>query len=399
MNPLLKSLEKIKQSHPMAYYMGHLLTSWPINFISTLRHPMMIPELKRCAINQLEMFVPFSKRLGLEEYFMKLPKNGLRYEGHSHTSNFSPDAKCELSDVVNNLFEKDIDIWALTDHNNSFAFGQLVSGEYKLKEDKFGEKYEINPDSDGRSLIIKRKEDQKELVMLRSIEYWTDMGEIGIYGYNTKLPNEGLHLYGIRGKNIPLKEAIDIGIDGGGYIVINHPYDNDGIGWVDEGSALDETVNSLSKNDKIKKFKLKKGILKKPFRAIKSWKQKNRKRNTYTREFLKEAIGAVEEIGSQRRFIAIEKNVAQVAPKLFCPVKAAGLAKKLDLPFVATGDAHTLKMYARSGVVFDEDTYDLMFDLVGENHADAVKALISNKKFKNYSNYPTYGQIIDWQFL
>ncbi len=398
MNAVSSNLEKIKQSHPMAYSVGHFFTSWPINFILALRHPMMIPELKHCAINQLEMFVPFSKRLGLEEYFMKLPKEGMKYEGHSHTSNFSPDAKCELSDVVNNLFEKNIDVWALTDHNNSFAFGQIASGEYNLNKNNFGQKYEINPNSDGRSLVIKRESDEKELIMLRAIEYWTDMGEIGIYGYNTKLPYEEISVYGNKEKRIPLKEAIDIGIDGGGYIVINHPYDNDGIGWTDNGSALDETIESLS-NGKTKKLKINRKILKKPFRAVKSWKKKNSEINKYTRKFLEEAIDAAEEIGSQKRFIAIEKNLAQLAPKLYCPVKAAGLAKKLDLPFVATGDSHTLAMYGRSGVVFNEKNYDLTLALCEENHANTIKLLISKGEFKNYSNYPTYAQIIDWQFL
>ena len=68
----------------------------------------------------------------------------------------------------------------------------------------------------------------------------------------------------------------------------------------------------------------------------------------------------------------------------------------MDLPFVATGDAHTLRMYGRSGVVFDEEDYDAMFDIMEGNHADTIKALISSKKFKNYFNYPTYGQIIEW---
>ncbi len=389
MSSLFRSLENIKESHSMLYYSIHFLTSWPINFMLALRHPSMFKELKRFGLNQLEMF-------GFKRELMKLPKQGILFELHSHTSNFSPDAKGDLDSVINLLFRKGIDIWALTDHNNSFGFDQIASGEYDLNKNRFGKKYELELNSDGRSLIITRKLDEKQLVLLRSIEYWTDMGEIGIYGYNTNLPNEGIHPYGIRGKDISLREAVDLGIEGGGFIVLNHPYDNDGIGWTKGDAGIGQAVETVNKNDKHKKFKINKSILKKPFKAVTSWKRKLINRNNYTKKFLREAITAAEEIGSQKRFIAIEKNVAQVFPKLYCPVKAGILAKKMDLPFVATGDAHTLKMYARSGVVFDEEDYDAMFDITGGNHADTVKALISSKKFKNYFNYPTYGQIIDW---
>ena len=44
--------------------------------------------------------------------------NSLRFEQHSH-SHFSDGA--ELKDIVDILFEKNIDIWSLTDHDNTKA--------------------------------------------------------------------------------------------------------------------------------------------------------------------------------------------------------------------------------------------------------------------------------------
>jgi hypothetical protein len=385
MNAFFSKLEEIRESHPLLYYTGHFLTSWPFNFAMSLKHPKMFSELKQCAINQM--------------YFMNLPKEGLKYEAHSHTSNFSPDAKCELSDVVNKLFQEDISVWALTDHNNSYGFDKIVSGEYNLDENRFGQKYRIDVNSDGRSMIIERNSDEKKIVFLRSIEYWTDMGEIGIYGYSGHLPNEGMYPYGLKGKNIPLKEAIDMALEGGGYIVINHPYDNDGIGWSNGEETIDNAVEIVKQNGNGKKLKINREILKKPFQAVSSLRKKSLNRDKYTRKFLEEAIEAVEKAGSQKRFIVIEKNVAQLVPKLFCPVKAEGLAKKLNIPFIATGDAHTLRMYGRSGVVFEEEDYEAMFEITGENHADTVKSLISTRQFKNYSNYPTYAQVLEWLFF
>ena len=154
---------------------------------------------------------------------------------------------------------------------------------------------------------------------------------------------------------------------------------------------MDEAMNAVNSNGKNKKFKINRA-----FKAITSLKRKHIHQREYTNKFVKEAIEALEEMNLERRFFAIEKNGAEIPPQLYCPVRAEGLAKKLDLPFIATGDAHTLKMYDRSGVVFDERDYGVMYELLGQNHADTVKALISTKKFENYTNYVTYGQIIEW---
>ena len=150
MNSLLKSLEEIKESYSMLYYFIHFFTSWPINFILALRHPSMFKELKRFGLNQLEMF-------GFKRELMKLPKQGIMFECHSHTSNFSPDAQCDLDSVVNLLFRKGIDIWALTDHNNSFGFDKIASGGYDLNKNRFRQKYNLEVNPDVRSLIITRK--------------------------------------------------------------------------------------------------------------------------------------------------------------------------------------------------------------------------------------------------
>lgn len=138
--------------------------------------------------------------LGKEE----MPEEGLRFEHHCH-SHFSDGA--ELVDIVDYLFEEDIMLWSLTDHDNSDAFDALVSGKYRLRDE-----YELELGNDPRHLVIHRGD--QHLVMLRSIELWTKQGEIGVHGYEGTFPDEPLEL----------TEAIHRATDMGGYVVINHPY-------------------------------------------------------------------------------------------------------------------------------------------------------------------------------
>ncbi|MDO8741287.1 MAG: hypothetical protein Q7J54_06985 [Candidatus Woesearchaeota archaeon] len=156
----------------------------------------------------------FGKFLGRQFFgITQKPKDGLRFENHSHSHLSDGD---DLDDIVKLLFKEKIPIWSLTDHGNSEAFDQLKEGRYKLNIEN---KYELDVNSDGRSLVIHSQ--GRQLVLLRSIEYWTDKGELGIHGYKGKLPNK---------KSTP-DEAIDRALDMGGYAVINHPYFWEGLGF------------------------------------------------------------------------------------------------------------------------------------------------------------------------
>lgn len=164
------------------------------------------------------------------------PGKGLVFENHCH-SHFSEreTIKTELADVVNLLFDKGIGICSLTDHDNSEAFDSLNDGRYNLDEKSTsGQKYELELNPDGRSMVIHKG--SKKVILLRSIEYLTDKGELGIHGYSGKLPRE----------NIPVSEAIERALDMGAWIVINHPYFWTGIGFNDRGQ-----VESVAKKPNI----------------------------------------------------------------------------------------------------------------------------------------------------
>lgn len=168
--------------------------------------------------------------LGKEE----LPRDGLRFEHHCH-SHFSDGV--ELADIVDFLFEEDIMLWSLTDHDNSSAFDALVSGEYRL-----GAEYELDFGNDSRHLVIHRGD--RHLAMLRSVELWTKQGHLGIHGYEGTFPDEPLEL----------TEAIHRAIDMGGYVVLNHPHlvnlslgfhDSELIGQAAEAGAIAIEKNGL----------------------------------------------------------------------------------------------------------------------------------------------------------
>jgi len=138
------------------------------------------------------------------------PKQGFRFEQHSH-SHFSDGAN--LADIVDLLLDKRIALWSLTDHQNSKAFDSIANGKYDLnKENKTGKKFEVEVQSDKRALII--YSGNAQIVLLRSVEYCTDKGEINIHGYSGQIPK----------KIIRFEDAIKLGIDAGGWIAINHPY-------------------------------------------------------------------------------------------------------------------------------------------------------------------------------
>lgn len=145
------------------------------------------------------------------------PKAGLRFEQHCH-SHFSDGA--ELADIVNLLLDNNTKLWSLTDHNNCNAFDALSTGKYDLnKETNTKRKFEVQTNPDKRSLVINCGD--KQLVLLRSVEYYADKGEINIHGYAGQVPKKG----------IAFEDAIKIGVDNGAWVSINHPYFWQGIGY------------------------------------------------------------------------------------------------------------------------------------------------------------------------
>jgi len=130
---------------------------------------------------------------------------------------------------------------------------------------------------------------------------------------------------------IPLKEAIERAIDMGGYAVINHPhYVNLSIGSHD---AIEEAVDA----------------------------------------------GA----------LAFEKNGVEIPPLIYSAVRAGLDAEHYDLPLVAGGDAHTVEMYGKSGIAFNEDAYLMMLIAHNGRQSDTIRELISADSFENYLNYLT----------
>ena len=164
--------------------------------------------------------------------------------------------------------------------------------------------------------------ENQQLILLRSMEYWTDKGEIGIHGYAGKLQK----------KRIPLTEAIEKAIDMGGYVVINHPYFWEGIGF-------------------------------------------------HGRKYIEKAI--------KKGAVAIEKNGTEIPPQIHSAIRAELDAKHFEVPLVASGDAHHLNQYGLSGLTFSKDDYETALAQNRKNHADVIKQLVSSGAFETYFNYLT----------
>ncbi len=166
-----------------------------------------------------------------------VPKGGACFEQHSH-SHFSDGA--ELAFIVDKLFDLGIQYWSLTDHGNSKGFDSLRDGSYRLQEHSAARrKYEIEPGEDRRYLVIHA--DGKKLTMLRSVEYRTSQGEIGLHGIEEDMPKE----------KVSVREAIATAFSLGGYAVIHHAFFWEGIGYhgmkaIEE--AADATVRAIELN-------------------------------------------------------------------------------------------------------------------------------------------------------
>lgn len=186
-------------------------------------HPHLAYVLRNFAEELLLHPVDMTREMGKFVYdwliydeLADLPKaNEIWMEWHCH-SHFSDGA--DLSDVVDKLFDKNIQLWSLTDHGNSNGFDKLVSGEYQLTSQR-DRAYNVAP-FDGRSLII--CSGRQQLVLLRSVELWTKQGEINVHGYEGHFP---------KGTRIDCVDAIKRANDMGGFATINHGYFWEGIGF------------------------------------------------------------------------------------------------------------------------------------------------------------------------
>lgn len=247
--------------------------------------------------------------------YREKPKWEIAFENHCHSS-FSDGL--ELVDLVNTLFERKIRICSITDHGNSFAFDSLKSGRYNLNK-KYKERcYELDINRDGRSMII--NSGGERVIILRSIEYMTNKGEIGVHGYQGNFPREKL----------PLSESIKRATDMGGFVVINHPYFWEGIGFHGERTIEEAVMNGAS---------------------------------------------------------AIEKNGTEIPPQIYSPVRVMLASEKFQRPIITSGDAHKKYMYGLSGISFKkEEYYKTLAEKLG-NDADAVKKLVAAGRFQTYLNY------------
>lgn len=266
-----------------------------------------------------------SKEIAHWLFGVQEPKEVLRFEQHCH-SHFSDGAN--LADIINLLFDKGITLWSLTDHHNSNAFDSIANGTYNLnKESKKERNFEVEIQPDKRALTIYSGD--KSLVLLRSVEYYTNKGEINIHGYSGKIlkPNQ------------PLEDAIKFGINCGGWVAINHVGFYQGIGF-----------NGLKAVEK----------------AVKA--------------------GA----------IAIEKNGTEILIQIFSSIQAEMYAKKFGLALLASGDAHKLHMYGMSGLTFDDKNYLAVLKQCNASHADTIKTLVEQHKFKTYLNYISLNQFKDF---
>ncbi len=131
-------------------------------------------------------------------------------------------------------------------------------------------------------------------------------------------------------EQIPMAEAINRAKDNGGYVIVNHPFFWRGIGFKSRKN-IEEAV----------------------------------------------ALGVC----------AIEKNGFAAPPFIYGPVLSEIVAEELNVPLVASGDAHLMCMYGLSGVVFQDQTYLQALAQNSHNHADAIKDLIKTGEFSNYFSY------------
>ena len=119
------------------------------------------------------------------------------FETHVHFND-----KNNLSNLVENLFNKEIGIIALTNHDSNEIFSCLrnnLTGDYNFIK------------SDDNYFVIRKE--NKNLLFLRAQEKTTNIGDLGLIGY-TGNPPKKLRDY---------KKIIDWTHEHGGVVVANHP--------------------------------------------------------------------------------------------------------------------------------------------------------------------------------
>ncbi|GEM_PF-4548757 len=182
-----------------------------------INHPNFKPAISGFIKESAKHPYLMSKEISHWLFGMQEPKAGVRFEQHCH-SHFSDGAN--LADIIELLFDKCITVWSLTDHHNSNAFNKIANGTYNLNSNsKTNRKFDVEIQHDKRALTI--YSGNKSLVLLRSVEYYTNKGEINIHGYSGKI---------LKPKQ-PLEDAIKFGIDNGGWVAINHVGFYQGIGF------------------------------------------------------------------------------------------------------------------------------------------------------------------------
>jgi hypothetical protein len=237
-----------------------------------------------------------------------------RMEIHSHT-HFSGLGCAKAEEVIPFLMET-AHIWSPTDYDTTALFKCLAKGRLCL-----GGKYDVEVQADWRSLRI--SDGKNYMIILRSMEARTNRGHIGIHGFSGTPP-----------RNLDYEDTLKFAFDNGGFVVLNHPYSWNGVGWAGNRS-IDAAVRIA--------------------------------RDRYG-------------------LLALEKNATEIMPQIYGPVLAEIMAGKLGLPLLASGDAHTLGMYGKTGVAFPLGTSCIatMADPVEE-----IKDMIRNREFTNYFNYST----------
>ncbi|MDD5340582.1 MAG: hypothetical protein PHV13_05035 [Candidatus ainarchaeum sp.] len=243
-----------------------------------------------------------------------IPAIAKRMEIHSHT-HFSGLGCANAEDIIPLLMES-IHIWSPTDYNTTALFKCLASGKLDLAR-----KYGVEVQADRRSLRI--SDGDSNMIILRSMEARTNKGHLGLHGFSGKPP-----------RSFDYEDTLKFAFDNGAFVVLNHPYFWNGVGW--NGNDSIDTAVRIASN--------KNGLL------------------------------------------ALEKNAAEIPPQIYSPVLAEIMAKKLGIPLVASGDAHTLGMYGRAGIAFP-----LQMSCIASmaNPVEEISGMIRNSEFTNYFNYST----------
>ena len=170
-----------------------------------------------------------------------LASDEVLFETHSHIRTCN---KSNLESVINILFERNVGIWALTNHNSDECFQNLYNGGIRI-HNKNNREVSIEKDNDMRSLILNSEYlgVNRTIVMLRGQEKSTESGELGIIGYKNSMP----------GDKMTLKDTLEWAKNDGAIVIANHPFSINGIAYNTVHTlymALESGVNFVELNAK-----------------------------------------------------------------------------------------------------------------------------------------------------